>query len=186
MLDGHPLGLAFTMTNVRVRRGRRASWSLPWWSAWLLDPMVSLVLLAVLRAEQVAARTVCALAVDASGEVVHARGHLRDEHWRAAGRIAAVIVLHSVPPLVVFVATEAVTDLRDKLGQAVTAAFMNALFMNTPSCLVRRDAPRPVHPAEYRGDGAGAAVGGGRWRLHGGGLGGVVARVRDTRHGSGW
>jgi hypothetical protein len=37
----------------------------------------------------------------------------------------ALVVLHSVPPMVVFVATEAVTDLRDKLGQAITAAFMN-------------------------------------------------------------
>jgi hypothetical protein len=38
----------------------------------------------------------------------------------------ALVVLHSVPPFVVFVATEAVTDLRDKLGQAASAAFMNA------------------------------------------------------------
>jgi hypothetical protein len=32
------------------------------------------------------------------------------------------VVLHSVPPLLVFVAAEAVTDLRDKLTDAVTAA----------------------------------------------------------------
>jgi hypothetical protein len=36
------------------------------------------------------------------------------------------IVLHSVPPLVVFVAAEAVTDLRDKLTDAVHTAFMDA------------------------------------------------------------
>ena len=43
--------------------------------------------------------------------------------WQAftAGS-AALVVLHSVPPLVVFVAAEAVTDLRDKLGQVVTAS----------------------------------------------------------------
>lgn len=35
---------------------------------------------------------------------------------------AAAIVLHSVPPLVVFVAVEAVTDLRDKLTDAVLVA----------------------------------------------------------------
>jgi hypothetical protein len=33
------------------------------------------------------------------------------------------VVLRSVPPLVVFVAAEAVTDLRDKLGQAITETF---------------------------------------------------------------
>jgi hypothetical protein len=31
----------------------------------------------------------------------------------------ALVVLHSVPPLVVFMAAEAVTDLRDKLAEAV-------------------------------------------------------------------
>jgi hypothetical protein len=47
--------------------------------------------------------------------------------WEAyAGRSPALVALHSVPPLVVFVATEAVTDLRDKLGEAVSVAFMNA------------------------------------------------------------
>jgi hypothetical protein len=40
---------------------------------------------------------------------------------RAAGS-AAGVVLHSVPPLLAFVAAEAVTDLRDKLTDAVTAA----------------------------------------------------------------
>ncbi|MFD9697967.1 hypothetical protein [Lentzea sp. NPDC059081] len=34
---------------------------------------------------------------------------------------AALVVLHSVPPLVVFVAAEAVTDLRDSLGTAAGA-----------------------------------------------------------------
>ncbi|GAB1513242.1 hypothetical protein JCM33774_52840 [Actinophytocola sp. KF-1] len=34
----------------------------------------------------------------------------------------AGVVLHSVPPLLVFVAAEAVTDLRDKLSDAVTVA----------------------------------------------------------------
>jgi hypothetical protein len=43
----------------------------------------------------------------------------------AAGSLSG-IVLHSVPPLVVFVAAEAVTDLRDKLTEAATAAFTTA------------------------------------------------------------
>ncbi|WP_245616834.1 hypothetical protein [Amycolatopsis taiwanensis] len=123
------LGLAFTMTNVQqfAAAGSRP-WSLPWWGAWLLDPMVSLVLLAILRAEQVTAR-----------HGVRTGGWVRGAKWFTLGatyvmntweayanRSPALVVLHSVPPLVVFVAAEAVTDLRDKLGEAVSAAFTNA------------------------------------------------------------
>jgi hypothetical protein len=54
---GIVLGLAFTMTNVQWFAAAGSSpWSLPWLAAWLLDPTVSLVLLAILRAEQVTAR----------------------------------------------------------------------------------------------------------------------------------
>ncbi len=130
------LGLAFTMTNVqRFAANGARTWSLPWWSAWLLDPMVSLVLLAILRAEQVTAR-----------HGVRTGGWARGAKWftLAATYVMntwqaytvgspALVVLHSVPPLVVFVATEAVTDLRDKLGQAITATFVNTPFTNTPS-----------------------------------------------------
>jgi hypothetical protein len=123
------LGLAFTMTNVQqfAANGAR-TWSVPWWSAWLLDPMVSLVLLAILRAEQITARY-----------GVHTGGWVRAAKWftLAATYVMntwqaftagapALVVLHSVPPLVVFVAAEAVTDLRDKLGTAISAAFVNA------------------------------------------------------------
>jgi hypothetical protein len=123
------LGLAFTMTNVQqfAASGARA-WSLLWCAAWLLDPMVSLVLLAILRAEQATARY-----------GVRMGGWVRTAKWFTlaatyvmntwssftAGSPSSV-VLHSVPPLVVFVAAEAVTDLREKLGVAVAAASMNA------------------------------------------------------------
>src|SRR5215217_8577796 len=54
---GIGLGLAFTMTNVQAFAASGASpWSMSWLAAWCLDPMVSLVLVAVLRAEQVTAR----------------------------------------------------------------------------------------------------------------------------------
>jgi hypothetical protein len=119
------LGLAFTMTNVQgFAAAGSPPWSLPWCAAWLLDPMVSLVLLAILRAEQVIAR-----------HGVRAGGWVRAAKWftlaatyvmntwaaYAAGS-AASVVLHSVPPLVVFVAAEAVTDLRDKLTEAAGKA----------------------------------------------------------------
>src|SRR5205823_9320183 len=141
--SGILLGLAFTMTNVQqfAANGARP-WSLPWWSAWLLDPMVSLVLLAILRAEQVTAR----YGVRTGGWVRGAKWFTLAatyvmNTWQAftAGS-PALVVLHSVPPLVVFVAAEAVTDLRDKLAQAVTAA-----FMNTPAVTVAPDVPAP-HP----------------------------------------
>ncbi|PWK91834.1 hypothetical protein C8D88_1011873 [Lentzea atacamensis] len=118
------LGLAFTMTNVQQFAAAGSPvWSLAWCAAWLLDPMVSLVLLAILRAEQVTAR-----------HGVRMGGWVRAAKWFTLGATyvmntwsayaagsAALVVLHSVPPLVVFVAAEAVTDLRDKLGSAVAA-----------------------------------------------------------------
>jgi uncharacterized protein YqgC (DUF456 family) len=136
------LGLAFTMTNVQQFAANGAcSWSLPWWSAWLLDPMVSLVLLAILRAEQVTAR-----------HGVRTGGWSRTAKWftLAATYVmntwqaftagpAALVVLHSVPPLIVFVAAEAVTDLRDTLGQAITAG-----LMNIPAVPVDSQLPVPV------------------------------------------
>jgi len=140
------LGLAFTMTNVQqfAANGARP-WSLPWWSAWLLDPMVSLVLLAILRAEQITAR----YGVRTGGWVRAAKWFTLAatyvmNTWQAftAGS-PALVVLHSVPPLVVFVATEAVTDLRDKLGQAITASFMNPAFMNTPAVTTQPVPPAP-------------------------------------------
>jgi hypothetical protein len=139
------LGLAFTMTNVQqfAASGARV-WSLPWLAAWLLDPMVSLVLLAILRAEQVTARY-----------GVHTGGWVRGAKWFTLGATylmntwaayaagsPALVVLHSVPPLVVFVAAEAVTDLRDKLGAAVVVAFTNGTTVNAVA--VTDATPKPA------------------------------------------
>jgi hypothetical protein len=122
---GIVLGLAFTMTNVQVFAAAGASvWSLPWLAAWVLDPTVSLVLLAILRAEQVTARYQVRTGrwVRGAKWFTLAATYVMNtwSSW-AAGNTAGV-VLHSVPPLLVFVAAEAVTDLRDKLTDAVTAA----------------------------------------------------------------
>jgi hypothetical protein len=146
---GIMLGLAFTMTNVQqFAAAGAAAWSLPWIAAWLLDPTVSLVLLAILRAEQITARY-----------QVHTGQWVRRAKWftlaatyvmntwasYATGSLSG-IVLHSVPPLVVFVAAEAITDLRDKLTDAVTAAFTQATVVNTPpvhdEVPARRPSPR--------------------------------------------
>lgn len=126
---GIVLALAFTMTNVQhFAAAGAAAWSGPWLAAWLLDPMVSLVLLAILRAEQLTYRY-----------QVHTGRWVRAAKWFTLGATYVMntwesyaagtpsgIVLHSVPPLLVFTAAEAVTDLRDKLTEAVTAAFTDA------------------------------------------------------------
>ena len=130
------LGLAFTMTNVQQFAAAGAQvWSLAWCAAWLLDPMVSLVLLAILRAEQVTAR-----------HGVRMGGWVRAAKWFTLGATyvmntwsayaagsAALVVLHSVPPFVVFVAAEAVTELRDKLGLAAVALAVPEPQATTPS-----------------------------------------------------
>src|SRR5690349_15641655 len=128
-------GLAFTMTNVQTFAATGArTWSLPWLAAWLLDPTVSLVLLAILRAEQVTARyqvRTGAWTRRAKWFTLAATYVMNTWHSWATGSVSGV-VLHSVPPLVVFVAAEAVTDLRDKLTEAVTAAFTEAQRRSAP------------------------------------------------------
>ncbi|HEX5405953.1 MAG TPA: hypothetical protein VFX16_27065 [Pseudonocardiaceae bacterium] len=134
------MGLAFTMTNVQgfAAAGAR-TWSIPWLAAWLLDPMVSLVLLSILRAEQVTAR-----------RGVHMGGWVRAAKWFTLGATylmntwsayatgsPALVVLHSVPPLVVFVATEAVTELRDKLVVAEPSRGARPVHKQRPTSVGR-------------------------------------------------
>ncbi|ATE55732.1 hypothetical protein [Actinosynnema pretiosum] len=140
------LGLAFTMTNVQqFAAAGAATWSLVWCAAWLLDPMVSLVLLAILRAEQVTAQ-----------RGVRMGGWVRTAKWFTLGATyvmntwsaftagsAASVVLHSVPPLVVFVAAEAVTELRGKLGAVVVAAVPSG------SLPVAKPPARPVRRTSF-------------------------------------
>ena len=149
---GITLGLAFTMANVQHFAAAGAPvWSLPWLTAWLLDPTVSLVLLAILRAEQVTARY-----------QVHTGWWVRWAKWLtlaatyvmntwssyAAGSLSGV-VLHSVPPLVVFAAAEAITEIRDKLTEAAAVAFMNATGRPTPT-VHESGEPRPARRTPRR------------------------------------
>jgi hypothetical protein len=131
---GIVLGLGFTMTNVQVFAASGAPvWSLPWLAAWVLDPTVSLVLLAALRAEQVTARYQVSTGrwVRGAKWFALAATYVMNtwESWTVG--YTAGVVLHSVPPLLVFVAAEAVTDLRDKLTDAVTAAVNDRVNRST-------------------------------------------------------
>lgn len=122
---GLGMGLLFTMGNVAHFAGAgSATWSVPWLIAWLLDPMVSLCLVGVLIAESTLARYQVA-----PGRWVRCAkwGLLTATYvmntWTAyAAGDASLIVLHSVPPAVVFVMAEAITDLRERLTEAVFAA----------------------------------------------------------------
>lgn len=127
---GMVAGLLFTMANVQQFAAAGApAWSARWCIAWLLDPTVSLVLLGVLFAERLTAR-----------EQIPAGPWTRCGKWALLGATyvmntwaswqagdAAGVVLHSVPPLVVFVAAEAISELHDKLTECVHRAYTTAL-----------------------------------------------------------
>lgn len=126
---GIVLGLAFTMVNVQTFAATGSPrFTAGWWVAWLLDPMVSLVLLAVLRAEQVTARYQVALPEwgRRTKWLTFAATYVMNTwtSWGFAGTpfTAAGVVLHSVPPLVVFATAETGPGLRDRLTEAVNRA----------------------------------------------------------------
>lgn len=125
MWVGIGLGLAFTMVNVQQFAAEGAAvWSLPWLAAWLLDPMVSLVLIAVLRAEQVTARW----QVDTGKWIQRTKwfafaATYAMNTWQSYAALSlAGIVLHSVPPALVFLAAESAPVLRDRLTESVLRA----------------------------------------------------------------
>lgn len=130
------LGLAFTAVNVqRFAAGDAETWSLEWFSAWLLDPMVSLVVVGILLAESVTSRwqvrTGRWVRIAKWGSLGATYVMNTWESWAAVLTASGAqgwddVVLHSVPPLLVLAAAEAITDLRDKLTEAVRAAARSA------------------------------------------------------------
>ncbi|MFJ2029408.1 hypothetical protein [Streptosporangium sp. NPDC087985] len=156
------LGLAFTMANVQnFAAADETPFTILWWIAWLLDPMVSLVLVGVLLGEQVIARH----------EVVAGRWVRRTKWtallltygmntWQAWTALdPAAILLHSVPPAMVFCAAEAVTTLRLQITEAVRKAYDAAAVQDrteeeparrTARTYVFRTAPRTEEPRTIR------------------------------------
>jgi hypothetical protein len=122
---GITLGLTFTMANVQsFAAGGVGKFSIQWWIAWLLDPMVSLPLLGVLIGEQVLTRYNVK-----SGAWVHVVKWVTlsctyaMNTWQAwVAMEPSKILLHSVPPIVVVCAAEGLTDLRHRITEAVTKA----------------------------------------------------------------
>lgn len=129
MWVGIVLGLAFTMVNVQTfAAGSAAAGSLPWFAAWLLDPMVSLVLIAVLRAEQITARYQVETGVWVRRTKVFAFAATYVMNTWASWTVLhpAGIVLHSVPPILVYCAAETGPTVRDRLTEAVVRAARQA------------------------------------------------------------
>jgi hypothetical protein len=146
MWAGIVLGLCFTMTNVQqfAAAGARVG-SLAWWSAWLMDPMVSLVLLAVLRAEQVTTRYQVPTGIwpRVAKWALLSGTYLMNTWTSWAAGSASGVVLHSVPPLVVVIAAEAVTDVQHALTECVQHAHTAALQR------AERTIPTDHHPATH-------------------------------------
>jgi hypothetical protein len=136
MWAGIVLGLCFTMTNVQQFAAAGAAvGSLAWWSAWLLDPMVSLVLLAVLRAEQVTTRYQVSTGVwpRVAKWALLAATYVMNTWVSWAAGSSAGVVLHTVAPLVVVIAAEAVTDVQHALTQCVHRAHTTAHHTQHPT-----------------------------------------------------
>jgi hypothetical protein len=124
------LALAFTMVNVQQFAAAGAvPGSLPWLSAWLLDPMVSLVLIAVLLAEQVTARWQVKTGpwVRRTKVFAFAATYVMNTWTAWAAMHPAGIVLHSVPPLLVLATAEAAPHLRERITEAVLKAAQMAV-----------------------------------------------------------
>lgn len=124
-------GLLLTTTNVQQFTAKTIGatpGTFGWWAAWLLDPTVALILLGVLVAERRVAPGRITLGPwprAAKWSLVAATYCMNTWESYAAGNLAGV-VLHSVPPLVVFMGAEAVTDCRDKLTEYVDWAAARA------------------------------------------------------------
>jgi hypothetical protein len=137
------------MVNVQSFAAAGApAWSAGWVAGWLLDPMVSLVLVAVLRAEQVTARYQVSTGVWAHRTKWFAfLATYVMNTWKSWTHFdVAGVVLHSVPPVLVFLAAETAPVLRDKLTEAVMAAAGTA-FTGQADHAATAPADTPAEPA---------------------------------------
>lgn len=129
-------GLAFTMVNVHtfaVTADKVKDFAPQWFAAWLLDPMVSLVFVALILAEEITE----AWGVKIKGAWPTAAkwgGFVLTyvmNTWSAWGIVAVEgvamttidkVMLHSVPPVVVLVAVETLPIIRRAMTKAIAAA----------------------------------------------------------------
>jgi hypothetical protein len=125
LLLGLGLGFAFTSTNVQafVAGGAHPD-QITWWAAWLMEPMLVLVVVSLLRAQAVMSRHGVSSGPWLKGTLFMAGlfTYLMNtwESWSALDRTG--IVLHSIAPIVVICAAEVLTELRERLAAAARAA----------------------------------------------------------------
>lgn len=131
---GIVLGLAFTVPNVQqFVAGDADQWSITWTTAWLLDVMVSLPLIGVLILEQ--ATTKHSIQLGPWARVLK-WGSLSATYamntWHSWSLLDAPgILVHSVPPLMVFVCAEVLPDGRDRITRAVAKAIRKSAAEST-------------------------------------------------------
>ncbi|MCD2190969.1 hypothetical protein [Actinomycetospora soli] len=119
------LGLVFTAVNVQAFAAAGAPVGSPGWVvAWLLDPMVSVLLLAVVRAEQLTARWQVPMGwqVTAVKWAAFAATYAMNSWSAWRDGVPSSVVLHSVPPVFVLLAAEVAPALRERLTEAVRVA----------------------------------------------------------------
>lgn len=148
---GIVLGLAFTVPNVQqFVAGDAEPWSIVWVTAWLLDVMVSLPLIGVLVLEQAVTRHEVQLGVWARvlkwGSLSATYAMNTWESWAILD--AAGILVHSVPPLVVFVCAEVLPTGRERITEAVNNAVAVLPRLDQPqvSTTVEEVRDEPVEP----------------------------------------
>lgn len=119
------LALLFTMVTVQQFASHGfPTYSFPWFTAWLLDPMFSLALIAVLVAEVVTARYQIKLGQWAQiSKWFFLLIVLVMNIWIpfAAG-IPSGVILHAGPVLLVFVIAQVAPEIRERLTEAVLRA----------------------------------------------------------------
>lgn len=146
--------LLFTMTNVqRFAAAGSLAWSITWCAAWLVDPIVSVVLVGILIAERRCARWQRTMRTftQVAKWILLLATYLMNTWSSYKTGIPSGIVLHSVPPLVVFIGAEVITDLHDKLTECVERAYDEAAkhraSMTRPTALTPASDPTPATQA---------------------------------------
>lgn len=134
-------GLAFTVVNVQqFAAGDATTQDLSWYSAWVLDPVVTLGLIGILIAGRALARADVHLGswCRRAQWVLLALTYAMNTWQSWAKGTPSLILLHSVPPLVVFVLVESLSELRERFAIAIDRAHQAATV----------DEPAPVEQAK--------------------------------------
>jgi hypothetical protein len=119
------VGLSFTASNVQQFAAHGASpASLAWWFAWLLDPTITLALVAILVAEEVTSTWSVATPRAATRVkwVTLALTYVMNTWGAWSALNIRLIILHSAPVIGVFVVVGAAAKMRNAITEVVAVA----------------------------------------------------------------